>query len=109
MEVQDGEAIAATIIEFWTMGGYAVGFLIGIAIVAVRSEPGVDEGSGMVFPGGFFGVTWYGNLDSAGPGEGGTMCGSEGTRVGNKLVIFDSEVLGITLIGVDRSKLGGDK
>ena len=37
MEVQGGVSGAATIMEFWTMEGYSVGFLLGILVVAVRS------------------------------------------------------------------------
>ena len=37
MEVGGGGAGSVTIMEFWTMEGYAVGFLIGKAVVAVRS------------------------------------------------------------------------
>ena len=36
MEEWVGGAGAATIIEFWTMEGYAVEFLIGVAIFEVR-------------------------------------------------------------------------
>ena len=46
MEEWVGGAGAATIIEFWTMEGYAVEFLIGVAIVVVRIMHGVDKGAG---------------------------------------------------------------
>ena len=46
MELWGGGAGAATIMEFWTMEGHSVGFLIGVAEVLVRSILGGDEGSG---------------------------------------------------------------
>ena len=45
MEVQGGGSGATTIMEFCTMYGYVVGFLIGVSVVAVRSILGSDEGS----------------------------------------------------------------
>ena len=40
--MREGGYGAATIIEFWTTEGYAVGFLIGVAVVAVRRILGGD-------------------------------------------------------------------
>ena len=59
--------------------------------------------------GGSFYYDCYGKLESAGTGEGDPLVNSEGTRVGNKLGIYYGEVLGITLRGAERSKLGGDE
>ena len=84
--------------------------MLGITLgVSDRSKPGVDKVSGLVLSGGYYGVTWVGNLESAGPGEGEPLNNPEGTRVGNKLGISDGEVLGIILGVASRSKLGGDK
>ena len=84
------------------MLGITLGFL-------ERIKPGVDYVSGMVLSGEYFGVTWVGNLESAGPGEGYPLGNSEGNRFGNKLGISDGEVLGITLRLEDINKLGGVK
>ena len=51
MEVGGGGAGSVTIMEFWTMEGYAIGFLIRAAAVAVRSILGGDEGAGSVLSG----------------------------------------------------------
>ena len=67
-------------------------------------KPDVDKGSGIVLSGGSFGVTWVGNLESAGPGEGDPLVSSEVNRVGNKLGISDGEGLGIKLEVAGRSK-----
>ena len=53
--------------------------------------------------------TWVDNLEGAGQGEFYTLDNSEGTRVGNKLDIYDGEVTGTTLGFLDRKKLGGDE
>ena len=53
--------------------------------------------------------TWVDNLEGAGQGEFYTLDNSEGTRVGNKLDIYDGEVPGITLGFLYRKKLGGDE
>ena len=50
---------------------------------ADKRKPGVDEVLGMVLSGGYLGVTWVGNLDSAGPVERGPVGNSEETIVGN--------------------------
>ena len=63
----------------------------------------------MVLFGGSFQGTWVGNIDGAGPGGGGPLVDSEGTRVENKLGISDGEVPGITLVVADRIKLGCDE
>ena len=39
---------ATNIMEFWTMEGYTVVFLIGVAVVAVTIILGVEEGAGSV-------------------------------------------------------------
>ena len=44
VKVRGGGAGAATIMKFCTMEGYAVGFLIGVFVAAVRSILGSDEG-----------------------------------------------------------------
>ena len=46
MEVKGGGSSVVTIMEFWTMEGYNIGFLIGVAVVVVRSILGGDKGSG---------------------------------------------------------------
>ena len=56
MEVREGGAGAATIIEFWTMEGYAVGFLIFVAVVTARSMLVGDKEEGSVLTGGYFSV-----------------------------------------------------
>ena len=83
--------------------------LVITLVVVDRSKPGVDKLSGLFLSGGSFGINWFGNLESAEPGEGDTMGKSEGIIVGNKLGIYYGEVLGITLGVVDRRKLGGDE
>ena len=70
MEVREGGAGAANIIEFWTMEGYAVVFLIGVAIVAVRIILGGDKVAGSVLSIGYFEFACGGNLDGVRPGEG---------------------------------------
>ena len=72
------------------------------------SKNGSDEVSGLVLLGGYFEVTWFGNIEGSGHVEGDTLGNLEGTRVGNKLGIYYGEGLGITLRVSDRSKLGGD-
>ena len=52
MEVLGGGAFAATIMEFWTMEGYAVGFLIGVVVFEVRSITGGEKVSGELLPDG---------------------------------------------------------
>ena len=42
IEVRGEVSGTTTIMEFWNMEGYAVGFLIGVAVVAVRSILGAD-------------------------------------------------------------------
>ena len=56
--------------EFLTTEVYAVGLLIGIAVVAVRSVLGGDEGSGSVLSGGSFEDARDGNIEGVRPGEG---------------------------------------
>ena len=41
----------------------------------------------MVLSSGSFEVTWVGNLEGSGPGNGDTLVNSEGNKVGNKLCI----------------------
>ena len=60
-----------------------------------RSKPGVGEVSGLVLLGGYFEVTWDGNIEGEGTVEGDTLCNKEGTGVGNKLVIYDGKVLDV--------------
>ena len=91
IEVPDGEFLGSTL-------GYAG-----------RSKPGVDEGSGVVLSGGSIEFTWVDNLEGAGPGGGEPLSNSEGTRVDNKLRIYDVGVLVITHGASDRSKLRGEK
>ena len=74
-----------------------------------RIKPGVDEGSGLVLSGGYFEGTLIGNFEGAGPVEGYPLGNSEGTRVVNKLGIYDGGVPSIAFRVVDRSKLGGDE
>ena len=76
---------------------------------AYRSKPGVDEGSGVVLSGGSIEFTWVDNLEGAGPGGGEPLSNSEGTRVDNKLIIYDVGVSVITHGVSDRSKLRSDK
>ena len=74
-----------------------------------QENPGVDEGSWMVLSVRSFGITWVGNLESAGTGEVDTLGNIEVTMVGNELGICDGEVLGITIGVADRIKLVGDE
>ena len=48
------EAGAVTMMGFWTMNGYSVGFLIGVYEVAGRSLIGGEKGAGSVLSGGSF-------------------------------------------------------
>ena len=83
---------------------------MGITLgVGDRSKPRGYEESGMVLSGLSFGVTLIINLEGSWPGEVYTLDNSEGTKVGNKLGISNGEVMGITLVVVERSKLGGDE
>ena len=61
---------------------------MGITLVAsYRSKPSSDEESGLVLSVDSFEVTWVGNLEGSGPGNGDTLVNSEGNKVGNKLCI----------------------
>ena len=44
VEQQVEGAGAVNIMEFWTMLGYAIGFLIGVTVVVVRIILGCDRG-----------------------------------------------------------------
>ena len=84
--------------------------MLGIALRAAdKSEPGIDEESGLVLLCGSFEVTWVGNIEGAGPGEGDSLDNSEVTRVGNILGLSAGEVPRNTLGFAERSKLGGDE
>ena len=83
-----------------------MGITLGAADI---SEPGVDEGSGLVLSVVSFEVTWVSNIEGEGPGEGDPVGNSEVTRVGIILGISGGEVRGITLGVSDRSKLGDDE
>ena len=76
---------------------------------ADRSKPCVDEGSGVFLSGGSIEFTWVDNLEGSGPGGGEPLGNSEGTRVDNKLIIYDVGVSVITHGVSDRSKLRSDK
>ena len=67
-----------------------------------RSKPGVGEVSGLVLLGGYFEVTWDGNIEGEGTVEGDTLCNKEGTGVGNKLVIYDGKVLYVRVVYIRR-------
>ena len=58
---------AGTIMEFWTLEGYAVDFLV--AVVVVRSIIGYEEVSGPVLSGGYFEDACGGNLECVRPRE----------------------------------------
>ena len=73
MEVRGVGAGASNILEFWTMEGYAVGFLIDVAIVAFRSIREGDKGAGLVLSVIYFEVDSDGNLNGVGPEEGDTL------------------------------------
>ena len=64
---------ATNIMEFWTMEGYTVVFLIGVAVVAVTIILGVEEGAGSVLSGGYFENYSDVNLEGVGTGEGDTL------------------------------------
>ena len=66
-----GRAGVGTIMEFWTLEGYAVDFLV--AIVVVRSIIGYEEVSGPVLSGGYFEDDCGGNLEFVRPGVGETL------------------------------------
>ena len=61
-------------------------------------KPGVDEVPGLILLGGSVVVSWVGNLEGEGNGEGDPLGNSEVTRVGNKLVISYGEVPGRLLV-----------
>ena len=67
VKIQGGRYVAVNIMEFWTMKVYAVGFLIGVAVVADIIILGGDEGSGSVLSGGYFEGSIDGNLEGVGP------------------------------------------
>ena len=48
VKVRGGGAVTPTIMEFWTMEGYYVGFLIDVPVVEFISILGGDKGSGQV-------------------------------------------------------------
>ena len=48
MKVWGGGHVAATILAFYTIEGYAVGFLIGVSVVEIISILGGEKGSGKV-------------------------------------------------------------
>ena len=74
-----------------------------------RRKTDVDELSGLVLSGVSFGVIWVGNLESVGPGECDPLGNSEGNEVGNKIGIYNVEIMGSTPVVADRSKLGCDE
>ena len=59
---------ATTIMKFWTSEGYAVDFLIGVAVVVVKSILGGDDREESVLSGGYFEDSCYGNLEGIRPG-----------------------------------------
>ena len=73
VEVQSGGAVDMNILECWTTEVYSVDFLIGVAVVAVRSKLVGDEGSGEVLSGESFEVDSYGKNEVVGHGEGDTI------------------------------------
>ena len=73
MKVRGGAAGAATITEFWTMEGYSIRFLIGVAVVAVIIILGGDKGAGPVLIGGYFEGDSDVKLEGIGTGEGDTL------------------------------------
>ena len=44
----------ATIMEFWTLGGYVLGYLKGVDIAAVITRIGADKVAGSVLSSGYF-------------------------------------------------------
>ena len=52
--MREGGSGAVTIMKFFIIEGCAVGFLIGLAVVAVISILGVDKGAGSVLSEGSF-------------------------------------------------------
>ena len=97
---------AGTIMEFWTLEGCTVGFLV-VAVV-VRIILGGDEVAGSVLSGGSFEDAFGGNLEGVRPGEGVPLGVSQVTEVGT-IQGPDGEVLGITLVVADISKPGVDE
>ena len=75
--------------------GYVLGITLGSEDI---NKPSVYEGSGMILSGGSIEVTWVGNLEVAGPEEGETRGNSEGNRFLNKIVIYDSEGMGRSIV-----------
>ena len=65
--IEGGRAGVGTIMEFWTLEGYAVDFLV--VIVVVRNIIGYEEGSGPVLSGGYFEDACDGNLECVRPVE----------------------------------------
>ena len=70
VKLREGGAAAAAIMEFWTLEGYAVGFLIGVAAVLVGIIIRDDKGSGSVLLGDSFEDDCDGNIEGVSPGEG---------------------------------------
>ena len=54
------------ILECWTTEVYSIEFLIGVAVVAVRSILVGDEGAGDILSGDFFEGDSYGKLEGDG-------------------------------------------
>ena len=68
--------------EYWTMEGYTVGLLKGVAVVADRIKLGCEEGAGTVLPGEHFEGASDGNLEGVGTGEGDPLGISQETEFG---------------------------
>ena len=86
------------------------GEVLVIALLASdRRKTADDKLSGLVLSGVYIEVTWVGNLEGAGAGEGGPLGNSEGTRVGNILVIYYGAVPGITFGVTYIRKFRGDE
>ena len=72
--------------------------MLGITLRSAEiNKLGVDEGSGMILSDVSIEVTWVGNIEGAGPGEGEPWVNSVVNRVGNKLGVSDGEVTGIKI------------
>ena len=71
--MQEGVSGAATIMEFWTLEGYDIGVLIGVAVFVVRNILGGDLEAGSVLSTGSFENYCDGNLEGVSPGEVDTM------------------------------------
>ena len=74
MEMRVGRYGATNIMGFWTMEGYTVVFLIGVAVVAVIRIIGGEEGAGSVLSVEYFANYSDVKLEDVGTGKVDPLC-----------------------------------